>query len=230
MKQWLLLSFFLSNLIFTSLGQTIVPIYEGPVPGSENQTWKQQEQTRPDGSGVFYNVTQPSMEVYQPEPDKANGTAIVIAPGGAFYFLSISSEGRDVAKWLTAKGVTCFILRYRLARIFSDDPIGELGKKFGGKEFQEETAKVIPLAMADGKAAIAWVRNHASAYAINPERIGIMGFSAGGTVAASTLFDYNNSNKPNFAAPIYPYFPDQLIGTVTAGSPPLFIAVATDDK
>ena len=77
--------------------------------------------------------------------------------------------------------------------------------------------------------AIAWVRNHASEYGIDKNKIGIAGFSAGGTVAASAAFNYTAENKPDFIAPIYPFFPPAMVGTIPADAPPLFVAAATDD-
>ena len=96
-------------------------------------------------------------------------------------------------------------------------------------DFNEKIASVIPLSIADGRAAIQYVRAHASEYGIDPSRIGIMGFSAGGTVAASTAFNYTLENRPDFVAPIYAYMPPSLQGPVLADAPPLFIAAATDD-
>jgi len=87
----------------------VVRLYAGPPPGSEN--WKHTEQesrTNLWRTRVVFNVVNPTLTVFQPEPDKANGTAVVICPGGAFFGLSIDSEGFDVARWLNGRGVTCF--------------------------------------------------------------------------------------------------------------------------
>jgi len=178
---------------------------------------------------VVYNVTQPTLTVFQPEASKANGTALIIAPGGAFHALSINSEGFDAAKWLVEKGITCFVLKYRLVIVRSNDPTAEVAAKMGKKEFDDDVNKIIPLSVADGKAAIEWVRKHANEYNIQSNRIGIMGFSAGGTVAASSMFGYTKDNRPDFVAPIYPYFPSQMIGNVANDAPPLFIVTASDD-
>src|SRR5262249_16497042 len=146
-----------------------------------------------------------SLAVYAPDAAVANGTAVVICPGGAFFALSINSEGIDVAKWLAAKGVTAFVLRYRLV------PSGEDGVKEGmtripdRKKMEKATAAVIALAVADGRAAVSYVRSHAAEYGISPARIGLMGFSAGGTVTASVAFNYTAESRPDFVAPIYAY-------------------------
>jgi acetyl esterase/lipase len=216
---------------FTSLAQQkVIPLYDGPVPGSENWNWNEAENDKNMWqTKVVFNVTKPTLTVFQPDAGKANGTAIVIAPGGAFHALSINSEGFDVAKWLAEKGVTCFVLKYRLVHVTSDDPTAEVAAKMGKKEFDDDVTKVIPLSITDGRNAIAWVRKHAAEYNISPDCVGIMGFSAGGTVAASSLFNYTRENRPDFAAPVYPYFPSPMIGTVANDAPPMFIVTASDD-
>lgn len=215
----------------TSVAQEkVIQLYNGAAPGSESWTWSEAEnnnnmwQTR-----VVYNISKPTLTVFQPEEGKANGTAVIIAPGGAFHALSIDSEGFDVAKWLVQKGVTCFVLKYRIAHSLTTDPVKEVMAKWGKKEFEEANAAVIPLGIADGREAIAYVRKHADEYNVIPSRIGIMGFSAGGTVTSGTLFNYTRENRPNFAAPVYPYFPKDMIGTVAKDAPPLFILTASND-
>jgi len=222
----------ISFLFFTSIyaQQKVVQLYDGPPPGSESWNWNEAEndnnmwQTK-----VVYNVTKPTLTVFVPEADKANGTAVIIAPGGGFHALSINSEGLDVAKWLVQKGVTCFVLKYRLVHVLSNDPTAEFAGKMGKKEFDDDVSKIMPLVTADGRNAIAWVRKHAAEYKIETNRIGIMGFSAGGTVTSSTLFGYTKENRPDFAAPIYPFFPSAMIGSVANDAPPIFIVTATDD-
>jgi predicted peptidase len=216
--------------ITSTAQQKVIQLYEGAAPGSESWTWSEAEndsnmwQTK-----VVYNVSKPTLTVFQPAEGKANGTAVIIAPGGAFHALSINSEGYDVARWLVEKGVTCFVLKYRLARSFTADPVKEVMAKWGKKEFDDANAATIPLAIADGRAAIAYVRKHADEFNVLTNRIGIMGFSAGGTVTAGTLFDYTREDRPDFAAPVYPYFRKDMIGTVAKDAPPMFILTATND-
>ena len=210
--------------------QKVIQLYDGPAPGSESWTWNEAENDKNAWqTKVVYNVRQPTLTVFTPDADKANGTAVIIAPGGAFHALSINSEGYDVASWLVKKGITCFVLKYRLAHSLTTDPVAEVMAKWGKKEFDEANAAVIPLCIADGKAAIAYVRKHAAEYSIAPNRIGIMGFSAGGTVTSSSLFNYTKENRPDFAAPVYPYFPKEMQGEVAADAPPLFITAASND-
>jgi len=120
-------------------------------------------------------------------------------------------------------------LKYRLVHALTNDPTSEFMSKVGKKDMEEDMAKMIPYAVADGRKAIEWVRKHASEYNISPDRVGIIGFSAGGTVTASTMFGYTRDNRPDFAAPIYPYFPSTMIGNVANDAPPMFIVTATDD-
>ncbi|MFI5187502.1 MAG: alpha/beta hydrolase [Chitinophagales bacterium] len=155
----------------------VIQLYNGAAPGSENWTWNEKENDRNLwNTKVVYNVTHPTRTVFAPEASVANGTAVIIYPGGAFFALSINSEGYDVAKWLVKKGVTCFVLKYRLGHSLTDDPTKEVMEKMGKKEFEEETSAVIPLTIPDGRAAISYVRKHAAEYKISPTRIGIIGF------------------------------------------------------
>src|SRR6185369_10698250 len=108
---------------------------------------------------VVYNVASPTLTVLAPAPSVATGTALIICPGGAFYALSIDSEGLDVARWLTAKGVACFVLKYRLVECRTDDPTTEIVAI--GKKLDEKVAPIVKLAAADGKAAVGYVRRHA---------------------------------------------------------------------
>jgi acetyl esterase/lipase len=217
--------------IFSATAQDkVIPLYPGPAPGSEN--WKQQEKenlTNQWRTRVVFNVARPTLTVFNPEPAKANGTAIIICPGGGFYALSIDSEGFDVARWLSAKGLTCFVLKYRLVECKTDNPTTEMMSNWGN--FEQSVAPIIKLAMADGNAAVGWVRQHAKEYSVNPARIGIMGFSAGGTVAASVAYNYSADTRPDFVAPIYlQYDWVPKSAGIPADAPPMFIAAATDDQ
>jgi len=208
--------------------EKVIRLYEGPAPGSEN--WKQDEKeirTNLWQTRVVFNVANPTLTVFPADPSKANGTAVVICPGGAFFALSIDSEGFDVARWLAAKGVACFVLKYRLVECKTDDPTRELMAR--GK-LDDIVAPIVKLAMADANAAIGHVRKHAKEYGVNPDRIGIMGFSAGGTVTASVAFNYSPDTRPNFVAPIYLAYSWTIKpGGVPADAPPIFILAATDD-
>jgi len=217
---------------WTTSAQQVTPLYPGVAPGSESWTWNEAEnndnffRTR-----VVYNVSRPTITAYLPNPWSANGTAVVIFPGGGFHTLSIDSEGIDVARWLNERGVAAFVVKYRLVHSLTEDPVKELvGKMSVPGKMDADNEPVIPLAIQDGRTAIAWVRSHAKELNVNPSRIGIMGFSAGGTVATACLYNYNAENRPDFAAPIYPYIRPQAKGTAAADAPPVFIVAATDDQ
>lgn len=213
----------------TKAQQKVIPLYNGAAPASENWTYNEQVYKSETNEELIYNVSHPTLTVYPADPSKATGTAIIVCPGGGFYILAIEHEGKEVADWLNQKGITVFILKYRLGHSLTDNPGKELGENMKKSDFGEKIMPVIPLSIADGRAAIQYVRTHAGEYGINPKQIGIMGFSAGGTVAASTAFNYTPENRPDFVAPIYAYMPPSMQGTVPADAPPLFVAAATDD-
>ena len=224
------LSIILLNVFMLHAQQKEIQLYNGVAPGSESWTWSEAvSDNNMWNTKIVYNVTKPTLTVFAPDSMSSTGTAVIICPGGAFFALSINSEGFDVAKWLVKKGITCFVLKYRLGHSLTTDPAAEVSAKMGKPEFDQETKVIIPLAVTDGRNAIAWVRNHASEYGIDKNKIGIAGFSAGGTVAASASFNYTAENKPDFIAPIYPFFPPAMVGTIPADAPPLFVAAATDD-
>ena len=231
MKKTIILFALSLSLLVAHAQQKVIQLYSGPAPGSENWNWDEKvNEKNMWNTKVVYNVSRPTLTVFTPDASVANGTAVIICPGGAFHALSINSEGFDVASWLVKKGIVCFVLKYRLAHSLTDDPVKEVMDKSGKKEFNDENAAVIPLEIADGRTAIVYVRKHASEYKISPDRIGIIGFSAGGTVTASTAYNYTAENRPDFVAPIYAYMPEFLQSTVPNDAPPMFLAAATDDQ
>lgn len=159
------------------------------------------------------NVQRPVLEVYPVM--RPNGTAVIIAPGGGFNILAIEHEGRDVARWFNLRGVTAFVLRYRV------------GPRPG--ETKENSRELrLKAAVEDGIAAMKLVRERAAQWNIRPDRIGLMGFSAGGALVVGVTTQAPAEARPSFAMPIYtglagPY-------TVAPDAPPLFTAVAWDDS
>jgi dienelactone hydrolase len=223
------LSLFLGNNV---MAQKVIQLYDGKPKGSENWTWHEQISSKNMfNTELAYNVVQPTITAFLPPKEAANGTAIVVAPGGAFHTLSIGSEGSDVAKWLNSKGIAAFVLKYRVARSFTDDPVKELMPKMSNfKALDQENDTIIPLAMADGLAAVKYVRDHAKEMNIDTKKIGFMGFSAGGTVTMSVVYNATDENRPNFVAPIYAYEPAVIGNTPPSVKTPIFIAVAGDDQ
>src|SRR4051794_6111189 len=129
------------------LGIATYPLWEGGAPGAL-------------GTG---DLDIPMLTLFRPQPHTGNGTAVIIAPGGAYLGLASNLEGRQVADWYTSRGVTGFVLRYRL------------GSKY-----------LYPIPLEDAQRAMRFVRSHANDFGIRPDRIGFMGFSAGGHLAAMT--------------------------------------------
>jgi acetyl esterase/lipase len=222
----------LCALIAGSLsGQEVIHLYPGAAPGSEDANYPEKQYfSKVWNTEVVTNVSQPTLTLYKPDPALANGTSIVICPGGGFMALSINSEGIDVAKWLAAKGVTAFVLKYRLAHTGEDATQEFLDAFRDQKKFGEILAQVLPLSVADGLAAVTYVRKHAADWGLAPDRVGIIGFSAGGTVTAAVAFHYTAENHPAFVAPIYAGAAGLKDTPVPADAPPMFLAAATDDQ
>jgi acetyl esterase/lipase len=211
--------------------QDVIPLHPGYAPGPTEENYPEKEYfSKSWNTEVVANVTKPTLTVFKPSPELRNGTAVVVCPGGGFMALSINSEGNDVAKYLAVKGVTAFVLRYRIAHT-GEDATEEFAALFADwRKFQVILAKVVPLSIADGLAAVTYVRQHAPEWGVSPDRVGIIGFSAGGTVAAGAALRYAPDGRPAFAALIYAagsFFKDS---PVPADAPPLFVAAATDDN
>jgi acetyl esterase/lipase len=218
-------------LVPLGAAQEVIPLYPGTAPGSTPEDYPEKEYFSKNwNTDVVANVTKPTLTVFKPSPELRNGTAVVICPGGGFMALSINSEGNDVAKYLTAKGVTAFVLKYRLAHT-GEDAIQEFTALFADRQkFRELVDKVVPLSIADGLAAVTYVRQHASDWGVSPDRVGVIGFSAGGTVSAGVAFGYEPDGRPAFAALIYAAGGRFKDSPVPVDAPPVFIAAATDDN
>jgi acetyl esterase/lipase len=211
--------------------QDVFPLYPGTPPGSTPENYPEKAYfSKVWNTEVVTNVTKPTLTVVKPAPELANGTAIIVAPGGGFMALSINSEGFDVAKYLAAKGVTAFVLKYRIAHTGEDgaQEFSDLWDK-DRQKLGDLLDKTVPLSVADGLAAVTYVRKHASEWKISPDRVGIIGFSAGGGVAAGVAFQYKPEGRPAFVAPIYAGAVSKD-AVVPADAPPMFVVAATDDQ
>ena len=217
-----------SLLSIPMISQKIVDLPFEPNPDvvwntAENEYYSDIWQTE-----VVTNVSEPRLEVY--EAENPNGTSVIVAPGGGLYGLSINSEGRDVAKWLNEKGITAFVLKYRLVPTGVDgvqDITDDSAKN--PARVGERVAPVLPLSIADGLAAITYVRENAKDMQLDPNKIGFMGFSAGGAVTMGVTFNYVEANKPNFIVPVYPWMTVINKYTVPQDAPPMLVICATDD-
>ena len=200
----------------------VVQLWPGVAPGSEH--WTQQEQTlehTPIGT-VILNVVTPTVTAYLPPRAKATGTGVIVAPGGAFVALAIDLEGRSVARWLQARGIAAFVLKYRTVEkrqsgIPTLDVVAQMDLDTAGR-----------YGMADGIQALKVVRAHAAAWGVDPDRIGVLGFSAGGMVASAALLQADSSARPSFAALIYGA-PFGVMPAIPPHLPPVFLAWAQDD-
>jgi acetyl esterase/lipase len=214
------------------IAQEVIPLYPGVPPGSTEENYPERSYfSKAWNTDVVTNVTKPTLTIYKPAARNSNGDAVVICPGGGFMALSISSEGTEVAKWLTARGMTAFVLKYRLAHTEGDatEEFQRLAQQ-DRKKLGEVIGNTIPLSIADGIAAVAYVRKHAPEWGVSADRVGVIGFSAGGTLAAAAGLRYTPESRPAFTAPIYAAASRLRALPVPADAPPLFVAAATDDN
>ena len=222
---FILIAFFVG----TVNGQQPIQLYKGIAPGSEKWTWSEKEIHINDMT-ICLDVSKPTLIPFVPA--KPNGTAIIIAPGGAFHALAIDHEGTKVAQWLSAKGITAFVLKYRLSHDDPAHPENNFVKLLETRDFKKLdsiNSVIVPLAMQDGLTAVKYVRDHTASFKIDPSKIGFMGFSAGGTVTMSVVYNATDDNRPNFVAPIYAYAGAIIGSAVPKTRTPIFIAAASDD-
>ncbi|MEQ7798559.1 alpha/beta hydrolase [Pedobacter sp. ASV1-7] len=227
------------------MGQQVLPLYSGAIPGAKSTPSDYQEITTKRGEGRtgITKVSVPTLTLFEPVKGRANGTAVIICPGGGYSGLAIEHEGYQVGERFAALGVTAFVLKYRLPSdaIMTDRSIGPL---------------------QDVEQAIYIIRKNASKWKIDPVKIGVMGFSAGGHLASSLTVHYNDvkienkegiSLRPDFSILIYPVISftesahagsaKNLVGAdekllqyfsndkyVNAETPPTFMVHANDDK
>lgn len=199
-----------------------IALWPQGAPGSEARMTEAEKRDEGPGKCNVSNIHHPSITPYLPAADKATGTAIIIAPGGGHRMLCLGHEGGGLAQWLADHGIAAFVLRYRLAR--------EPESKYSVDEH----------AMADTRRAIRLVRSRAEQWQIKPDRLGVLGFSAGGELAALAAMDSDNgyaqavdkietySSRPDFQVLIYPGSSSRF--TVKADMPPAFIALGENDR
>src|SRR3974377_276554 len=151
-----LLSAALAMVAFAA-AQNVVPLYPGTPPGSTQENYPEKQYfSKVWNTDVVANVTRPTLTIFKPSPELKTGSAIVICPGGGFMALSIASEGTEVAKYLAAKGVTAFVLKYRLAHT-GEDATQEFSALFADRpKYDAMTKNEIPLALPNGRAAVAY--------------------------------------------------------------------------
>ena len=202
-----------------------ITLNTAPLPDAKAQeSWHSQY-----GSVFARNVTTATLTPFLPDPAKATGAAVIVAPGGGFRTLSMQNEGWDVARALAAQGVAAFVLKYRLNQTPSDmaefaKPAGPAATPSPRATPEERMAGIAPM-IADSRAAFALVRSRAAEWKIDPDRVGMVGFSAGAMLTLATELAGQDA-KPAFLGLIY----GPLAAVkVPAGAPPLFVALAADD-
>jgi acetyl esterase/lipase len=220
-----------------------IRLWPGKAPGSENWTVAEVTTTLPSGDRTISNVSDPTVTVFLPPPASARGTAVVVAPGGALRVLGWDNEGVKVAQWLNSKGIAALVLKYRTLQTMpgggrgrgaappggggaASGPRKELEIRNGNANPEPDDAglrEVLQMAIADAQQALRLARRNAAAWRIDPTRIGIMGFSAGGGVAVGTALAERSDASPDFLVSLYgPSLQDVNVPT---HAPPLFIAV-----
>lgn len=189
------ITFYLGLSGFIYAQQEVISLWSENIPGSiNNENYKETKVIKEDKFYRTSKVTTPTLSIFLPEKDKSNETAVVICPGGGYYHLAMDKEGFEVAKWLNTLGVSVFVLKYRLPSdsIMKDKTIGPL---------------------QDAQEAIRFVRRNAKKWNIDINKVGIMGFSAGGHLASTLSTHFNDktydvpdsiSARPDFSILIYP--------------------------
>ncbi len=223
-------SLLLVALVLATLPSAAQEIVQLPKTADTEINWQNPEReffSQVWTTQVVTNVSQPTMEVFRPSPENNTGTAVIVAPGGGLYALSIINEGTAVAKWLVDKGITAFVLKYRLV------PTGEDGTAEVMTTLPtvvlEKAGKLLPYAITDGLNAVAHVRENATQYGVQPDKIGFLGFSAGGAVTMGVGYGYEAANRPDFLVPVYAWTDAQPVEEPKSDAPPMFIICATDD-
>ena len=174
------------------------------------------------------NVVNPTLTPFLPDPAKATGVAVIVAPGGGFMGLSIDSEGLEVARWLADRGIAAFVLKYRVkptpreAASYMQSLMQGMANLDPEVAFRDPT----PEALEDGLAAIKMVRERAGEWHIAPGKVGFVGFSAGAVTTLGVGLAADPATRPDFIAPIYP---SMVARQVPANAPPMFLAISLDD-
>jgi endo-1,4-beta-xylanase len=203
-----------------------VPLWANGAPGSDGKTAPEVvTQINAEGEHTVTSINNPSITPYLVRGSKAPVAAIIVAPGGGHSLLSIDHEGYDVAKYLSGHGVAAFVLKYRLAK--------EKGSTYSVDKDE----------LADMQRAIRMVRSRAAEWGVDPARVGVMGFSAGGELAVKASEQYatdnsastdpidRESDKPAFQVLMYPGgLTPEIIAKVNKDTPPAFLLCGADDR
>lgn len=242
MAIWMSCTFAFSGVAYSSATPSKVELWPGVIPGAEQVPGAETEALRSEHliAGkpwrALTNITKPSIEIFEPK-GKRNGTAIVVIPGGGFEVLAIDLEGTETCAWVTSIGATCVLLEYRVP-----------SRPYDWRSHSRPDDFTTPLlGLEDAQRAIRIVRAHASQWRINPTRVGVLGYSAGGYLVAEISTRYHEQfhpsvdavdhldARPDFALAIYPGHlasDDNRLNSnvpVSAETPPTFLIQAEDD-
>jgi acetyl esterase/lipase len=202
-------------------------LWPAAAPGTESWTGKEVELDADlPGAGrvhIVTNVTVPTLTLFRPDPRKATGTAMLVVPGGAFRALAWDLEGTEVASWLARRGITAFVLKYRVRPPGDSAP----ARAESFDDFLSRTGPARQLALADVRQALRHIRAHASRLGVDADRVGMIGFSAGAMTVMAAATAPEAAGRPDFAAIVYGAMPADQVPP--AGAPPLFVVAAQDD-
>jgi acetyl esterase/lipase len=204
----------------------VVRIWPDAPPGTQDWAGAEVELDADLPAGkvhIVTNVTQPTLTVVRPQPGTVNGSAMLVLPGGAFRALAWDLEGMEVAQWLARRGITAFVLKYRV-RPPSDAPPG--AEAFAA--WMQRTRAAREVAVADGRQALRLIRARAADYGLRADRVGMIGFSAGAIAVMELALSGEAADRPDLAASIYGAAAAEQ--PPVAGAPPLFIMAAQDDR
>lgn len=207
---------------------TVIPVWPDQAPDADlwQSVGPESDIVTAAGTVLRRNISEPTLTAYLPEPATATGTGIVVCPGGAFHFLEIEKEGAEVAHWLSERGVAAFVLKYRVLPT-PDDEAATLEIATNPTPHRTRMDRVRPMVIADGLQAIRRLRAQSSAWGIAPDRLGIMGFSAGAYAAVGAAMKYDDAeSRPSFAASVYGEWWERWL---PADAPPLFLVAASND-
>lgn len=211
----------MTTSMISAAQQKEILLWPNGAPGSEGKTGNEKLRLYED-EHILSNIHRPSVTVYLPPKEKANGAAVIVIPGGGHRELWITHEGYNIATWLSERGIAAFVLKYRLARD------------------SNSTYTVDKESLSDAQRAIRLVRSRAKEWNVDTARIGVMGFSAGGEVAALAAMRFNDghpgatdpvdreSSKPAFQALIYPGNSKRF--EVAGNTPPVFLLAGYNDE
>lgn len=197
----------------------------------ELKSYKENRVLISEQEGVWLdNISEPEMDLYKAQGNSVTDKTMIICPGGALLFSAYEKEGVKLAKKLALNGITAIVLKYRTYPR-KGSVIDWAGTLWDNPQVAIDSAKIIlPYSTKDALKAIEVMREKAAKYNINPNKIGLMGFSAGGAVTMEAAYTSISKNQPNFIAPIYPWMDIVKGQKVPSNKPPAFITCANNDE